>query len=206
MKKILSFVLLLVIAFAAYWFLIRKEEKQPKASKMQPVHVKQHSDTFNTAVDNMMAAYLAMKDAFVDADTAMAKAEARKFYVLIDSIPLKELQKDDSLIVATAAANIADIKTNVDALLQQTDITLMRQDFRTVSDMLYPSFFKTINYEGPNLYLQNCPMAFDGDKDANWISNSDDVINPYLGKNHPKYKGTMLKCGEVKDSLFKGQH
>lgn len=77
----------------------------------------------------------------------------------------------------------------------------MRQDFRTVSDMLYPSFFKTINYEGPNLYLQNCPMAFDGDKDANWISNSEEVINPYLGKNHPKYKATMLNCGETKDSI-----
>ena len=201
MKKILSFILLLVVAFAAYWFLIRKEEKKPKAPKMQPMLVKQHSDTFNTAVDNMMASYFAMKDAFVDADTAKAKAEARKFNSLIDSIPLKELQKDDSLIVATAAANIADIKTNVDALLQQTDITLMRQDFRTVSDMLYPSFFKTINYEGPNIYLQNCPMAFDGDKDANWISNSDEVVNPYLGKNHPKYKGTMLNCGEVKDSI-----
>ncbi|RYD70838.1 MAG: DUF3347 domain-containing protein, partial [Sphingobacteriales bacterium] len=147
------------------------------------------------------AAYFTMKDAFVDADTAKAKQYARSFNSLIDSIPLQELKKDDSLIVATAAANITDIKANVAALLQQTDITLMRQDFRTVSDMLYPSFFKTINYEGPNLYLQNCPMAFDGDKDANWISSSEEVINPYLGKNHPKYKGTMLNCGEVKDSI-----
>ncbi|MBC7935709.1 MAG: DUF3347 domain-containing protein [Rhizobacter sp.] len=201
MKKIFGFILLLLVAFAAYWFLIRKGEKKPKGPKMQPVAVKQHSDAFNVAVDNLMAAYFAMKDAFVEADTDKAKAAARQFNILIDSIPLKELKKEDSLIVATAAANIADIKLNVDALLQQTDITLMRADFRTVSDMLYPSFFKTINYEGPALYLQNCPMAFDGDKDANWISNSNQVINPYLGKSHPKYKATMLNCGEVKDSI-----
>lgn len=201
MKKILLLLVLFVAAFGAYWFLVRKTERKPKPPKMKPVAVKKHSDIFNTSVDNMMAAYFAMKDAFVDADTAKAKAEAKRFYSLIDSIPLKELQKDDSLIVATAAANVADIKTNINSLLQQTDITIMRQDFRTVSDMLYPSFFKTINYEGANLYLQNCPMAFDGDKDANWISNSEEVVNPYLGKNHPKYKGTMLNCGEVKDSI-----
>lgn len=201
MKKVFGFILLLLVAFAGYWFFIRKSEKKPKVPKMQPLAVKQHSDAFNTSVDNLMAAYFAMKDAFVDADTAKAKAEASRFNTLIDSIPLKELQKDDSAIVATAGATITDIKTNVDALLQQTDITLMRQDFRTVSDMLYPAFFKIINYEGPNLYLQNCPMAFDGDKDANWISNTDQVVNPYLGKNHPKYKGTMLNCGETKDSI-----
>ncbi|RYY63391.1 MAG: DUF3347 domain-containing protein [Chitinophagaceae bacterium] len=142
-----------------------------------------------------------MKDAFVDADTAKIKQAAASFSTSLDNIMLDELKKDDTLIVATAQANLTDIKTNVQALMAQTDITMMRQDFRTISDMLYPGFFMTINYEGPSLYLQNCPMAFDGDKDANWISNTDEVVNPYLGKNHPKYKGTMLHCGEVKDSI-----
>ena len=201
MKKILAFIVVLLAAVSVYWFFIRTKEHKPKGPKMAPVAVKQHSDTFNIAIDNLMAAYFSMKDAFVEADTMAAKQYAKKFSQLLDSIPFDELKKDDSLIVATAGANVADIKANVNSLLQQTDITVMRQDFRTVSDMLYPGFFKTINYEGQNLYLQNCPMAFDGDKDANWISNSDEVVNPYLGKNHPKYKGTMLHCGEVKDSI-----
>lgn len=201
MKKILAFLVVLIAAFSVYWFFVRTKENKPKAPKQAPVAVKQHSDTFNNSIDNLMAAYFSMKDAFVNGDTTNAKQQAGLFNSLLDSIPLKELQKDDTLIVATAKANIADIKMNVKALLEQTDITLMRQDFRTVSDMLYPGFFKTINYEGANLYLQNCPMAFDGDKDANWISNSEEVVNPYLGKNHPKYKGTMLHCGEVKDSI-----
>jgi hypothetical protein len=47
-------------------------------------------------------------------------------------------------------------------------------------------------------------MAFDGDKDANWISNSNEIVNPYLGKKDPKYKAGMLNCGEVKDSLVTG--
>lgn len=201
MKKILGLLLLLVAAVGVYWFFIRTKEQKPKAPKQAPMAVKKHSDAFNGSIDNLMNAYFSMKDAFVDADTAAAKQHARVFLSRLDSIPVDELKKDDSLIVATAKANVADIKTNVVALLGQSDITMMRQDFRTVSDMLYPSFFMSINYEGPALYLQNCPMAFDGDKDANWISNSDEVVNPYLGKNHPKYKGTMLNCGEVKDSI-----
>jgi hypothetical protein len=120
---------------------------------------------------------------------------------MLDSIPVSELEKDDKMIAETAKATIADLKTNAESLLKQTDITGMRLDFRTVSDMLYPAFFKIINYEGPALFLQNCPMAFDMDKDANWISNSNQVVNPYLGKKHPKFKATMLNCGEVKDSI-----
>lgn len=201
MRKVLGFLLLLAAAFGIYWFAFRKKDDRPKEPKQAPITVKKHSDAFNNAVDNLMNAYFGIKDAFVDADTARAKASTRQFITLLDSIPLAELQKDDSLISTTAKANIEDIRLNANSLLAQTDITVMRQDFRTISDMLYPGFFGVINYEGQSLYLQNCPMAFDGDKDANWISNSAEVVNPYLGKNHPKYKGTMLHCGEVKDSI-----
>jgi len=66
---------------------------------------------------------------------------------------------------------------------------------------MYPSFFTAINYEGPKLYLENCPMAFSDSISANWISNSAEIVNPYLGKSHPIYKAGMLHCGEVKDSI-----
>ena len=69
-----------------------------------------------------------------------------------------------------------------------------------VSENLYP-LLKTIGYEGPKLYWQNCPMAFGENKEGNWLSNTPEIINPYLGKNHPQYKATMFGCGETKDSL-----
>lgn len=201
MKKVLVFLVVLIAAFSVYWFFIRTKESKPKAPKQAPIAVKKHSELFNSSIDNMMNAYYAIKDAFVEGDTLKVKQHTGVFIKILDNLVLDELKKDDTMILATAKANIEDIKANASSILNQTDITLMRQDFRTVSDMLYPGFFKTINYEGANLYLQNCPMAFDGDKDANWISNSEEVVNPYLGKNHPKYKGTMLHCGEVKDSI-----
>ena len=202
MKKLIVFIILILLAFSVYWFMLRTKESKPKEQKQAAITVKKHTETFNLAIDHLMNAYFGMKDAFVNADTTRAKQQTNLFIQLLDSIPLAELKKDDTLIVETAKASIADIRANAGSLLQQSDITEMRQDFRTISDMLYPAFFKTINYEGPALFLQNCPMAFDGDKDANWISNSNEIVNPYLGKKHPKFKATMLNCGEVKDSII----
>ncbi len=201
MKKIIAFVVCLLAGFSIYWFVLRTKDSKPKEAKQVAVVVKTHSDAFNTSVDNVMNAYFQMKDAFVDADTSMAKQYATLFIKLLDSIPVAELDKETAVVSATAKTNIEDIKANANSLLQQQNITEMRLDFKTISDMLYPGFFKIINYEGPALYLQNCPMAFEDDKDANWVSNSNEIVNPYLGKNHPKYKGSMLHCGEVKDSL-----
>ena len=201
MKKIIAFLVLVLAAFTIYWFLLRTKESKPTEEKQEAITVKKHTNAFNASIDNLMNAYFNLKDAFVEGDTAKAKKHTTLFISLLDSIPLAELSKESSMISETAKLNIEDLKANALSILQQTDITEMRQDFRTVSDMLYPGFFKIINYEGPALFLQNCPMAFDGDKDANWISNSNEVVNPYLGNNHPKYKATMLHCGEVKDSI-----
>jgi hypothetical protein len=201
MRKIIVFLMLVLLGFSVYWFLLRTKAPGTKEPKQGPITVKKHTDAFNSSVDHLMTAYFGIKDAFVETDTEKAKQQTNLFINLLDSIPVSELEKDDKMIAETAKATLADLKANAASLIAQTDITEMRQDFRTVSDMLYPAFFKIINYEGPALFLQNCPMAFDGDKDANWISNSNEIVNPYLGKHHPKFKSTMLHCGEVKDSI-----
>ncbi len=201
MKKLLTLILLLAVAVGAYWYFFKFRKSGPEGPKQQPLALKKHSDQFNSKVNNCLSMYFAMKDAFVEADTAAVKLNCRKFLALLDSIPLDELKKDTASIYETAKQNYEDIKSNALSLLQQTDITEMRKDFSMVSEMMYPSFFKSINYEGPNLYWQNCPMAFGDDKEANWISNTVEIINPYLGKNHPEFKGSMLHCGELKDTI-----
>ena len=134
-----------------------------------------------------------MKNAFADADTIKIKGEVQKFITCVDSLKLDDLKKDDSLIIASAKQQVSDIKANAQDILQQKDITEMREDFRMVSENLYP-FLRTISYEGPKLYWQNCSMAFGEDKEGSWLSNTLEISNPYLGKNHPD-------CGEIKDSI-----
>jgi len=141
-----------------------------------------------------------MAEAFVEADTAKVKEHNRRFIQLLDSIPMDELKNDTAHIYDMALNSLTGIKSNAESVLNMTDIQEMRKDFSMVSENLYP-FFRVINYEGENMYWQNCPMAFDDDKEANWISRTKEVFNPYLGKKHPKYRATMLHCGMVKDTI-----
>ena len=201
MKKILPLIALVLVGVVVYFVFFNKKKNNVDDLKLQSIVLKKHSDAFNNSTDSVVNAYLDIKNAFVNADTAGAKAAARNFIVLIDRIPIDELKKDNATIFETVQSNIADIKSNATSLLDQTNITEMRKDFSAVSDMMYPSFFTTINYEGPKLYLQNCPMAFSDSISANWISNNAVIVNPYMGKNHPTYHAGMLACGSVKDSI-----
>lgn len=199
MKKTVWILLILILAFSVYWFKFRTSgiAETPKAAALK---ASRHSLVFNNSLYSMMTAYFDLKAAFVEADTLMAKGAAKKFLVIADSIKLDELKKDTSGILETANMQLNDIKANAESLLKQTTITEMRQDFRMVGESIYP-LLKTIHYEGITLYWQNCPMAFGEGKEANWISNTAEIINPYMGKKDPEFKAAMLHCGEVKDSI-----
>lgn len=201
MRRIFGILIFLIVAFTIYWFFLRTKHSSNNETKQSAITLKKHSMEFNNSIDELMKAYMNIKNAFVEADTTGVKQNNSTFINLLNNIPLTELKKDTAGIFETAQANISDIRSNAESLQRQTDITEMRKDFSMVTEMMYPSFFRTINYEGPDLYLLYCPMAFEENKGANWINNSEEIVNPYLGKNHPKYKGTMLHCGEVKDSI-----
>ncbi|MEQ1554442.1 MAG: DUF3347 domain-containing protein [Ferruginibacter sp.] len=202
MKKIFLLFSLAAASFLGYWFFVKKKENKPTAPPLQHLKLKKHSDKLNTSIDSVVNAYLSIKNAFVEADTTAAKANTLAFIALLDRLPIEELKKDTTSIFETVQGNIADIKANANSLLVQTDITEMRHDFSTMTEMLYPSFFTTINYEGQKLFVAKCPMAFSDSIAANWISNSEEIVNPYLGKNHPTYHAGMLHCGEVVDSIL----
>lgn len=200
MKKLILVIVVIGVGIFAWNFYKSKSNNDGDDTKQAPMLLKKHSDTFNNAVELAMKSYFDMSAAFVDADTAGVKTNARKFIQLIDSVNMDELKKDTANIYDVAMDYYKSIKLNAESILVQSNITEMRKDFWNVSENLYP-YFKLINYEGENMYWQNCPMAFGDDKGANWISSTKEIVNPYLGKNHPVYKGSMLKCGLVKDTI-----
>lgn len=199
MRPLLAILAVVVLAFGAWW-LFFKDKSNNDTPKQEALKVGKHSTEFNQSVGAIVTEYLSLKETFVNADTSKIKAQERKFVSAIDSIKIDELKKDTTGIFQSAQLLIGDIVSNANAILKETDITEMRQDFRMVSENLFP-LLKTIRYEGEKLYWQNCPMAFGEGKDASWLSNTEKIINPYLGKNHPEFKGTMLHCGEIKDTI-----
>ncbi len=201
-KKILLVLLLVILAVAGYvWYKFSSEKGGGFAGdKLTALTAKKHSAAFNKSVQDMLGSYFTLQLSLVEADTAQAKANGQKLKTALDSIHIEELQKDTAAIFETAKANLDDLKRNVSVLLTANNITDMRKGFSDMSEVLYPSFVNAINYEGAKMYWQNCPMAFDN-KGANWLSNTYEIMNPYMGKKDVKHGNTMLHCGEVMDSV-----
>lgn len=200
MNRKLGIVLLILLAISLLWIFKDKKKKQD-VPKEQPIALLKHSKAFNQDINKVVEHYLSLKDAFIEGDTVSVKAKAAVLISAFDQIDTLELRKDTAAVFETIMATIGDMKSNTESILHQNDITEMRRDFSSLTEMMFPAFFNAIKYEGPTLYLQNCPMAFNDSEPANWISNSKEIMNPYMGKNHPKYHSGMLNCGEIKDTI-----
>jgi hypothetical protein len=200
LKKGILFVIILLFSIVVYRNFFNN--KKVEISSTEQIQLKKHSNEFNQSVNAVITAYLGLKDAFVDADSNKIRQQTNLFIQTLDRIDTLELKKDTSSVYETVMSAINDINLNAQSLLHQHSVLEMRKDFSSLTDVMFPTFFYAVGYEGPKLYLQNCPMAIDDSIPANWISNQYEIVNPYLGNNHPVYKSSMLHCGEVKDSII----
>ena len=153
-----------------------------KVPKQGPDSLEKHSDSFNLQVDRVIDAYILAKDALVNDDTAMARQQVGRMISMLDSLPLDELKKDTAGILnGQSQYRRYQIKRGIHVCLSRISAKC-GAILKAMTDVMYPSFFKSINYEGKKLFLQHCPMAFREDQGADWISNSEEIVNPYLGK------------------------
>lgn len=194
MKKIIIWLLILAAAsMLIYQFVVKKQFDEPQVDETKPIVMKNSSAGFTQSYDTLLFAYYALKDALVASDASAADAAAAKLKMAADSIQLNELDSDSTgLIRETATSYIGTINVSVDALLQEKDLEAKRKEFEIISDALW-SLTRTVQYQGGTVYYQFCPMAFNN-KGAYWLSNSNQIRNPYFGDK-------MLKCGSTQDSL-----
>ncbi len=173
-----------------------------KTVKKQPadsiVYKSKNSDSFNLAFDSVLSEYNDLTTAFINWDTTAANKAATALQRLVIYVPYEQL-KDNA--IATKATSIAqNASDELQVLLSQDSITNKRRLFYTVSESIY-NLAKTVDYDKAVIYHKKCPMAFNGDQEGWWFSESKTIDNPYYGKFHPKYKNAMLSCGTVEDSI-----
>src|SRR4026207_446125 len=137
MKKLLAIIFLAAVLYGLWWYFFKKHTGSVMA-KTDAIEIKKHTDVFNQSVTTAMNSYFDLKAAFVDADTVKIKNETQKFITSVDSIKVEELKKDTNTIVETVQSQLNDIKANANAILPEPDLTEMRQDFRMISENLYP--------------------------------------------------------------------
>lgn len=176
-----------------------KEEKgeSAPAEAMTPKTV-QVSAATTSSITNMLASYYQLKDALVEYDTAAANKAATSLVTAADSVNTKEIT--DSALAITLQNFSGSIASEAKALAGEPDLVEKKRSFSMITENLYP-ILQAVQYNETVIYHQMCPMAFNDNEAAFWLSNNREVVNPYLGKKHPKYASGMLHCGEVKDSL-----
>ena len=199
MRPIFLFLLLAGVGIIVWLYVSRPGKKQPE-SKPQAIAVSKHSEGFNQAVSGVLTGYNNIVENFVNWDSAAASATAAKLVADLEKLPLEDLKKDSSAIYETAAMFIENAKGNAQTIATEKGIRPQREAFHSLTDNMY-QFLNTVRYDREKLYLQECPMAFDDTKAAQWLSEKEQIRNPYLGLHHPTYGKGILSCGETKTTL-----
>ena len=172
--------------------------KQEKATATSPTIKSKNTDSFNLAFDSVLAQYDSLKTAFINWDTVAINKSATVLEQQLLNVPYEQIKDDEQATKANSIAqNAAGAVHNISS---QDSISNKRRIFYTASESIY-NLAKAVDYDKAILYHKKCPMAFNGDQEGWWFSESKKIDNPYFGKFHPKYKNAMLTCGSVEDSV-----
>lgn len=147
----------------------------------------------------LLGAYYQLKSGLVEADSLAADSAAIALAGLAKGIDVKTLVGDSSK--SGIAASLLDSIVNASSgLATSSDLTARRRVFSKLGDHML-ALLNNIGYGSSTVYVQQCPMAFNDSETASWLSDASEIVNPYLGKKHPKYSAGMLHCGDLKDSI-----
>lgn len=153
--------------------------------------LKAHSTAFNQSFENLLTAYLQLKDQLVaEKDSGIAQS-TRALVLASDSLQLSELQADSNL-VQTAFSYSDGISSEAQGLLGENNLLSKRRSFQMISDQLY-DLIRTVQYQQKPMYRFYCSKAFE-DQGAYWISDQKALANPY----QPNLKPI---CAEIKDTI-----
>ena len=141
---------------------------------------------FKKQLHILAEAYLNLKDAFVDTNPEIAATAASDFLQKL-KMPDMKLVKGDAHIFWMEQFDA--MQAHGTKIGESTDVEEQRKQFGFLSEALINSL-KAFGMKGTPLYVMHCPMAF-GNKGADWLSNEEQIRNPYFGDK-------MMKCGAVK--------
>ncbi len=171
-----------------------KSAKESDAKKMDSTTTQTQTttnpETKSTASANaILPAYLQIKNGLANDNGKEAAAGGTVFMEAIgkmDKSSMTDAQKKVYVDMADDAKEMAEhISTNAGKIEHQ------REHFDMLSADVY-DLVKAFG-GGQTLYYDHCPM-YNNNKGANWLSETKEIKNPYLGEKMPD-------CGSVKEEL-----
>ena len=143
------------------------------------------SAKFESQFEKSLDTYFDLKNALVASDEKKAASLASELREELENI---ESGTSDKMLTVHSE-KILELLT---AISKSTDLENQRDHFRILSEQIIAITRNMENFKN-ELYVQHCPMA-NSNKGADWLSQSNEVRNPYYGE-------AMLSCGEVTEIL-----
>ena len=147
------------------------------------------TQTAGSPISGIVSTYLELKDALTkdnDKGAALSGKALETAFMNVDPASLtSEKVKIYNDIADDAKEHAEHIGANAGNIKHQ------REHFETLSQDIY-ELIKAFG-AGQKLYVDHCPM-YNNNKGANWVSQSKEISNPYLGQ-------SMASCGTVKEEI-----
>jgi Cu(I)/Ag(I) efflux system membrane fusion protein len=201
MKKALLLVTVLGLALIITYLVLHKSDSgNNKSEEKDPaLVVNSKTSAFNRSITRVLSRYYELSDAFCKNDTSLIPVIAQKLSTAVDSIRFDQFKADSSLII-TAISVAQSIPAEIVGLRGEKTMEQKKREFNMITADLY-SLIRAVRYDGSIVYYMSCPTAFVDSTEGNWLSATNNIANPYLGKKDQTGKTGTPDCGEVKDSL-----
>jgi ABC-type Fe3+-hydroxamate transport system substrate-binding protein len=146
--------------------------------------------TTSGSTKEVVTAYLELKNALTQDNDKNAAQAGNSLFMAIAGVDKASLTAGQSKVFTDVADDAKEHAEHIGA--NAGNIKHQREHFETLSQEIYDLVKAGGSSEG-KLYYDNCPMYNDG-KGGNWISETKEILNPYLGK-------AMPTCGSLKEEL-----
>ena len=201
MKKAFLLIVVLALALGITYLVLHKSESGRNMAEERdaPLAISSKSSAFNRSFAGVLNHYYHLSDAFTESDSARITNAANELRLSIDSLRFDQL-KADTAIVQTAVSLAQSVQSEISGLNGEKSMEQKKREFNMITDELY-SLIRTLRYDGSTVFHMRSTMAFADSSEVYWLSPTNQIINPYLGKNNPVYKDKMAETGELSDSI-----
>lgn len=141
--------------------------------------------TGGNAINNVVTAYLSVKNALVSDNNTVTQSKAKDLLAAITAVPMGKLTPDQHKLWMTYMEKLQFDSRHIS---ESAALDHQREHFSSLSKNLY-EVVKGLKLNSTVIYEQYCPM-----KKATWLSETAAIKNPYYGKQ-------MLTCGKITETL-----
>jgi membrane fusion protein, copper/silver efflux system len=150
------------------------------------------TEPFRSNLQQLFNIYFQLKNALAADDPATAQNQARQLRQQLERVGLHSLDGEHHMFWMQQYQAIDEA---LQAFVRESTLERMRIPFEPLSEAFIETA-RTLGAIGKTYHVSFCPMV-DGDRGAYWLSDKEEINNPYFG-------AMMLRCGEVREVIRDG--